>query len=297
MKKLFTKEAKIGIAFVFTLIILYVGINFLKGINIFKPSNSYTIIFEDVTGLTLSSPVLLNGYQVGLVHSMGLDADENNKVAVVVNLNKGIRISKGSSVKLDVSLMGSASIIIEPNTTTTDYYTVNDKIPGIRNAGMIESLGQSVLPGVGGLVPKMDSILSGVQVLVNNPDLTKSLENINTITNNLAVATKQMNQLITVLNKDIPGLTSNMNTVSRDLTSVSGQFRSMDFVKTFNSLDSAMQNVQALTDKLNSNENSFGLLFNERALYDSINYTVGEMSRLFKDVKENPSRYINVKVF
>lgn len=297
MKKLFTKEAKIGIAFVFTLIILYVGINFLKGINIFKPSNSYTILFEDVTGLTLSSPVLMNGYQIGLVHSMRLDENENNKVAVVVNLNKGIKISKGSSVKLDVSLMGSASIIIESNMASTDYYTVDDKIPGIRNLGMVESLGQSVLPGVGGLVPKLDSILSGVQFLVNNPDLIKSLENINTITANLSVATKQMNQLISVMNRDIPKLTNNMNTMSSDLVSVSGQFRSMDFVKTFNSLDSTMQNVQTLTYKLNSKENSLGLLLNDKALYDSLNQTVGSAGLLLKDVRENPSKYINVKVF
>lgn len=297
MKKMFSKEVKIGIGFVVALFLLYTGINFLKGINIFKPANSYTVVFDDVTGLTLSSPVILNGYQVGLVYSMELDQQEEDKVAVVLNLDKGVKITKGSKIKLDVSLMGSATVIIDKNPETQELYTSSDRIPGIRQLGMMESMSQTVLPQVGNLIPKIDSILSGVQLIVTNPALAQSLQNVNVITSELTTASRQLNQMMTVMNKDIPKLANNMTTVSSDLAQVSGQFKTMDFQKSYQSIDSTLQNIQALTNKLNSKDNSVGLLMNDRQLYDSLVSTMGNASLLLKDVKENPSKYINVKVF
>ena len=294
---MFSKEVKIGIGFVVALFLLYTGINFLKGINIFKPANSYTVVFDDVTGLTLSSPVILNGYQVGLVYSMELDQQEENKVAVVLNLDKGVKITKGSKIKLDVSLMGSATVIIDKNPETQELYTSSDRIPGIRQLGMMESMSQTVLPQVGNLIPKIDSILSGVQLLVTNPALAQSLQNVNVITSELTTASRQLNQMMTVMNKDIPKLANNMTTVSSDLAQVSGQFKTMDFQKSYQSIDSTLQNIQALTNKLNSKDNSVGLMMNDRQLYDSLVSTMGNASLLLKDVKENPSKYINVKVF
>lgn len=297
MKNLFSKEAKIGIAFILALLILYVGINYLKGINIFKPSNSYIVVFDDVTDLTLSTPVILNGFQIGLVHSMNLDETNGNKVNVQVNLNKGIKIPKDSKVKLDVSLLGAATIIVEENPYSKEYYSEGDKIPGIRQLGMIESMSKTVLPQMGGLVPKIDSILIGLDLLVKNPALVKSLENVSVITSDLTVATKQLNQLMTTLNRDLPKLSANVTTITSDLSTVSGQFKSMDLESTYKSLDATMKNVEQLTGKLNSKENSLGLLLNDKSLYDSLNMTVGSAGQLMKDVKENPSKYINVKVF
>nr|WP_297166349.1 MlaD family protein [uncultured Dysgonomonas sp.] len=297
MKKKFSKEVKIGIAFVVALFILYFGINFLKGINIFKPSNSYTVVFDDVTGLTLSSPVVLNGFQVGLVYSMKLENDTAHKVAVVLNLDKGVRLNKGSKVKLEVSLMGSATVVLEQNPYTDEYYTFDDPIPGVRVAGMMESIGADVLPQVGALVPKIDSILMGLQLLVNNPALVKSLQNVEVITSDLAISSKQLNQMMINLNKNIPVMTNNMTTVSSDLAGVTGQLKSMDLASSYKSIDSTLKNVQDLSSKLNGKDSSLGLLLNDRALYDSLSVTMGNASLLLKDVKENPSRYINVKVF
>lgn len=297
MKKKFSKEVKIGIAFVVALFILYFGINFLRGINIFKPSNSYTVVFDDVTGLTLSSPVVLNGFQVGLVYSMKLENDTAHKVAVVLNLDKGVRLNKGSKVKLEVSLMGSATVVLEQNPYTDEYYTFDDPIPGVRVAGMMESIGADVLPQVGALVPKIDSILMGLQLLVNNPALVKSLQNVEVITSDLAISSKQLNQMMINLNKNIPVMTNNMTAVSSDLAGVTGQLKSMDLASSYKSIDSTLKNVQDLSSKLNGKDSSLGLLLNDRALYDSLSVTMGNASLLLKDVKENPSRYINVKVF
>lgn len=92
-------------------------------------------------------------------------------------------------------------------------------------------------------------------------------------------------------------MTNNMTAVSSDLAGVTGQLKSMDLASSYKSIDSTLKNVQDLSSKLNGKDSSLGLLLNDRALYDSLSVTMGNASLLLKDVKENPSRYINVKVF
>ena len=65
MKKIFTREILIGLILVVSLSILFVGIDFLKGINVFKSSNLYYVAFKDVSGLAEAAPVTLNGMKVG----------------------------------------------------------------------------------------------------------------------------------------------------------------------------------------------------------------------------------------
>jgi len=291
-----TKEVKIGIAFILALVILYVGINFLKGINIFKPSNSYIVVFDNVSGLTLSTPVLLNGYQVGLVHSMELDVDNNNRIDVEINLDKGLKIAKGSKLSLGTSLMGSAYIVIHQPANVTDYYAFGEKIIGVREKGMLEAVG-SVLPDAKNLLPKVDSILTSVQVLMSNPALAQSIDNMGVITTELATTSKELNGLLFQLKKDLPQLTNDVSKITGNLANASDQLNSVDIESTYKSIDATVKNMEALSNKLNSNDNSLGLLLNDKSLHDSLSMTLGNASLLLQDVRENPSKYINVKVF
>lgn len=291
-----SKEFKIGIAFIIAMFLLYYGISFLKGVNIFKPSDTYMVVFDDVTGLTISSPVTLNGFQIGLVSSMELDTKNPGRVITYLNMNKGVKIQKNSKMSLDVSMLGSATLILEPNIYVNEYISYDDTIMGIRKKGLMDAAGD-LAPQIGQLVPKIDSILTGIQLLVSNPALAQSLENVNQITADLSKSTKQMNILMTKLNQDIPTITGNLASMSNDLSGVSKKVNAMDLQGTYQSLDSTMKNIQHLSSKMAAKDNSLGLLLNDRQMYDSINTTINNASLLLKDVKENPQRYINVKVF
>lgn len=296
MKKKFSKEVKIGIAFVISIFVLYFGISFLKGVNIFKPTNSYTVVFSDVTGLALSSPVMMNGYQVGLVYSIELDENDPSRVVTVLNMDKGVRIPRKTEVSLDAPMLGNAMIILKPDFSDTQFYTSSDTIVGHRVSGMMD-MASGLMPQLEGMLPKVDSILSGLQLVVNHPALPQSLNNVEQITNDLRVSTQQLNSLMASLNKDVPTITKNFATISNDMTGVSSKLKSLDIEKTYNSVDETLKNIQLLSDKLNGTDNSLGLLVNDRQLYDSITSTLNNASLLLKDVKENPGRYINVKVF
>lgn len=291
-----SKEVKIGFTFILAIIILYFGISFLKGVNLFKPTNSYKVVFEDISGLTESTPVTLNGLPIGLVYSMNLNQDNPKQVIAQLNLNKGVKIPKGSKVYLDVSLMGSATVILEPDWNSKEFLDSSDTITGLRKKGLLDA-GGSLMPQIETLMPRVDSILIGLQAMANNPALPKTLDNVNEITSELTKSTKQLNQMLASVNKDLPTITNNLSAATSDLAVTTSKIKGMDFQSTYQSIDATLKNIEQLSSKLNSKDNSVGLLLNDRQLYDSLNSTLNNASLLLKDVKENPSKYINVKVF
>lgn len=292
-----SREVKIGIAFILAIIILYFGISFLKGINIFKPTNSYIVVFDDVSGLTQSTPVTLNGLQVGLLYAMELDPNNSQRVVAHLNLNKGVKIPKGSEIVVDVSILGSATILLKIiDSNSEEIVSSTDTIIGTRSKGLLDA-GSSLMPQVEKLLPKVDSILVGLQALSNNPDIPQTLTNVNKITADLSKSTGQLNQMLGNLNKDVPVITGNLATASQDFAVASAKIKGMDLDGTYKSIDSTLKNIEQLSTKLHSKDNSVGLLLNDRQLYDSINSTLNNASLLLKDVRENPQKYINVKVF
>lgn len=290
-----SKEIKIGIMFLASIVILYFGINFLKGVNVFKPTNSYIVAFDDVTGLTSATRVSMKGLQIGQVHSIHMDEDNMKEVYVQLNLHKGVKIPVGSAITLDNPMLGSPEIIVKMSENTA-YYTSEDTIRGERAKGLTDALGGAA-PQVALLIPKLDSIMSGLQKLVNDSTLPSTVSNVNVITGNLAHTTGELNKMLAVLNKDVPVISGNLASSSKDLSKITNDIQSLDLKATYASLDATMNNIKQLSDQLNSKESSLGLLLNDRQLYDSLMITLNNASLLLEDVKKNPSRYINVKVF
>lgn len=285
-----TKEVKIGIAFVVALFLLYFGINFLKGINIFKPSNSYTVAFDNVAGMTIADPITVNGLKVGQVYDMSLDPDNGDRVLVHIQMSKGVKIPKGSKLALDAGMLGGNAILLEMgDNKSSEFYTSDEIIEGYKKKGMMDAVG-ALVPEISKLVPKLDSILIKVDNIAGNPS-------INTTIDNFAQSTKEINILLATLNKDLPAISKKLDTTMGNVEQISDQAKNIDIASTFNKLDATIANLERLSNGLASKDSSLGLLLNDRQMYDSINTAVSNMSLLLKDLRENPSRYINVKVF
>lgn len=291
-----SKEVKIGIAFVIALFLLYFGISFLKGINIFKPSNSYIAAFNDVSGMLIADPITINGLKVGQVYDMELDPDNKEQVLVRIEMTRGVKIPKGSKLALDAGMLGGTTLVLEVADNSQDFYNPGDLIEGYKKKGMMDAA-SSIVPKIEQLLPKLDSILSGVNQLANNPSLASTLSNVDKISTEFVQSSKELNGLLATMNRDLPAISQKLGNTVGNFEQLSGQVKGIDIVSTFNKLDSTMANVQHLSAGLASKESSIGLLLNDRQMYDSLNMTISNMSLLMKDLRENPSRYINVKVF
>ena len=294
MKTVFTKEAKIGLVSIVSLALLYLGINYLKGVNLFKPVNHYYVAFSNVKGVTVSSPVFVEGFKVGLVREISYDYDTTGKISVLVSLEDKMRINKGSYITVVNSFLGGAELHIHLNTFVDDYFHSGDTIEGRMETDMMTSVQENLLPGIEQMMPKLDSILGGLQTLVNHPALTQSLAHVEQTTASLEYSSRRLDQLLA---KDVPVIVENLKGITTNFESVSGQLKELDLAGTMRTVNATLANLKLTTDKLNSADNSLGLLLNDRQLYDNLNGTMENASLLLLDLREHPKRYVHFSLF
>lgn len=294
MKSVFTKEAKIGLVSIISLALLYLGINYLKGINLFQPVNHYYVSFNNVKGVTISSPVYVEGFKVGLVRDIVYDYSTTGKITVEVSLEDMMRINKGSYITVVNSFLGGAELHIHLNTYVNDFMKPGDTLEGKMEDDMMLSVQEKILPSVENLLPKVDSILTSLQTLIAHPALAQSLTNIEKTTSNLEVSTSQLNRM---LDKDVPYIVDNLKKMTDNFSDISSNLKEVDIASTVRSVNETLANLKLTTDKLNSRDNSIGLLLNDKALYDNLNSTMNNASNLLLDLKQNPKRYVHFSVF
>ncbi|MFV0546886.1 MAG: MlaD family protein [Bacteroides sp.] len=293
MKKYLTKEVKIGIASIVAISVLIYGINYLKGIHMFQPSNYFYAHFQNVNGLTKSSPVFADGVRVGIVRNIGYDYTSPGNITVEVELDTELRIPKGSSAELISELMGGVRMNILLANNPREKYNVGDTIPGVFNNGMMESASE-LMPQIKEMLPKMDSILTSLNTILKSQSIPSSLQSIETTTANLAVTSHQLKNL---MSKDIPQLTSKLNKIGDNFIEISNDLNKINYSATFNKIDSTINNVKIITDKLQRKDNTVGLLLNSPDLYNNLNTTATHASALLEDLKSNPKRYVHFSLF
>ena len=176
-----------------------------------------------------------------------------------------------------------------------------DTIEGRHPEDLMSTVQQDMLPQVIALLPKLDSILVGLQVLINNPALAQSLDNIERTTASLEQSSRHLNRL---LQKDVPAIATNLNTASSNFSALSADLRKLDLNGTVTSLNQTVGNLNQMTvnlnqttAKLNAKDNSMGLLLNDTSLYKNLNETVGSANSLLIDFKQNPKRYVRFSLF
>lgn len=289
----FTKEVKIGLAGIVTVAILFFGIRFLKGINMLKATNYYYVEFENIGGLTQSSPVYADGYGIGIVRDITYNYQHPGHVVVEIQVDKEFKMPEGSSGELVAEMLGTIKMNLILNKHATRWYTPGDTIPGRINGGLMDEAARLV-PKMAQILPRLDSIAASLNQLLADPAITKTLHNTEHITANLATASCQLNR---IMSQDIPQLTDNLQTVSHNFASVSENLKGIDYASTFRKVDSTLYNIQLITEKLNSKDNSVGLFLNDPSLYNNLNATSANAAALLEDLKIHPKRYVHFSVF
>lgn len=303
MKEVFSKEVKIGIAAIICLILLYVGIEFLKGVNIFKPGNYYIAKYDNVTGLAVSAPVTINGFKVGLVRDIKYDYENSEGLMIVeLSLDKNIKLPKGTKALLASDLLGTASIKLElGKNNSSEFYEVGSTLESKYITGLMGDLDTKIMPSVSSILPKIDSILCNINQLTSDPSLLTAIKRLDAISANLEKTTASINkmmssQLPTTLD-NVSAISENINIISKDLTEVSGTLKSLPLDSTVYALNGTLANVEKITDNLNNTNSSLGLLLNDRGLYDHIDSTITDLDSIMIDLRHNPKKYVNFKLF
>lgn len=295
MKNNLRKNVIIGLAFLASLMMLYFGVNFLKGFNVLKKQNNYVAVFDDVTGLVVSSPIYLNGYQVGLVNSIKMISTNPVKIAVEIGLEEDFKLKSGSYLEYDIELLGgSACKLIMDNESTTNL-NVGDTIRGTKSQGLMDGVAQ-IMPKADSILAHVDSVVLALNSIMKDPAMQQSLTNMQQTVVSLNAATSKLNMMLGALQTDLPQISGNLNTVSSNLKDVTNDINSLDINKTFQSIDQTVANLELLTSKLNSPDNSVGKLLNTPEFHDSLNVTIQSVTNLLNDIRKDPKKYLDVRV-
>ena len=291
--KYITKEVRIGIAGIIALCVLVYGINYLKGINMFKPSSYFYVKFKNVNGLAKSSPVFADGVRVGIVRDIYYDYNQAENVVVEVELDTELRIPKGSSAELTSELMGGVRMDILLANNPREKYAIGDTIPGKLNNGMMESVA-ALMPQIEQMLPKLDSIMTSLNTILGDQSIPATLHSVEKMAANLEVTSGQLKVL---MGRDIPQLTGKLNTLGDNFISISDNLKKIDYANTFNEIEQTLANVKIVTEKFNSKDNTVGLLLNDPQLYNNLNATTANAASLLEDLKEHPKRYVHFSLF
>ena len=299
--KFLTKNMKIALTVLLGLVLLYWGINYLKGINLLTPANYFYTEVESTDGLLEAAPITVNGFQVGQVREINYDY-EKNKITVMMAMNKEMKVPEGSTINMVSGLMGGASLVLNlgkgPAMETGSFIPTTD-IPGL-----MDHVTDNVVPMVTDMLPKVDSIVSNINGLTADPALVAALSRLDGISRQLQISAQQLTQLMNSLNRSVPGVMNNVNGITNNLTGAAGNLtdlsaslKQMPLDETMNKLNTTLANLQTLSEQLNDKNSSLGKIMNDRELYDNANHAIASLDSLLMDIKANPKRYINVKVF
>lgn len=294
--KLFTNEVKIALAAIVGVVILYVGLQFLKGTSLFSNQYTYYVRFDNVNGLSTSSPVYGRGIKIGIVESINYSYDRPEEIIVAIGVDKEALIPRGTSAEISSDLLGNVKLELQYGPDFSKALAVGDTISGSIQQGLM-SKAADMVPQIEQMLPKLDSILMNINTLVADPALAGTLHNAEQLTASLTSTSNQIRQLTASLGKDVPGMMEKANGVLDNTEKLTRQLSEVDVQQLVNRVNETLANVQQLSATLNSDKGTIGQLMHNPELYSNLTQTMDALDDLLRDFKEHPRRYINVSVF
>ena len=292
----YAKEIQIALVAIVGIIVLYFGLQFLKGLTLFSSDNNYYVRFNDISGLSASSPVYANGYRIGVVERIIYDYEQNSDIVAELGIDKKLRIPKGSHAEIVSDLLGNIKLVVNFGPDFDDIMEPGDTISGDLDEGAFGQV-EKLIPHIEKALPKLDSILYNVNVLLSDPSLRNSLGNLEKMTSDFTKVSKDLTMISSSLNRQLPHMLTTADGVLNNVDTLTTRLNALDLVALMAKVDATLQNVQALTNKLNSTEGTVGKLLNDPGIYDNLNATSAHLDSLMIDLKANPWRYVHFSVF
>ncbi len=295
MKK-FSKEIQIALVAVVGIIVLYFGLQFLKGMTLFSTDNRYFVKFQDVSGLSVASPIFANGYRVGVVETIDFNYGNTSEIVASIGVDKNMQVPKGSRAEIATDLMGNVKVQLVLGNVADGVVAPGDTITGGQQVGAMGKAAD-MIPTIQQMLPKLDSILASVNTLLADPAIASSLHNVDQITANLSRTSQDLSQLTAQLNRQMPQMLKNADGVLANTNQITKNLNELDIAATMTSVNTTLKNVEQMTATLNSKEGTLGLLMRDPGLYNNLNSTMMHADSLMMDLKQHPKRYVHFSVF
>ncbi len=308
-------ETKIGVLAIVGVAVLVLGFNYLKGKSIFKKETHLYAVYQNVQSLNKSNSVIINGLQVGTIAN--LDGGKDMKeIVVTITLSKDVNIPVNSLAVINPNLLGNPVMEIQLGNATNFLKNGDTLITSLSGGAFDEALKiiNPVLYEVRNAVKSLDSVLhivTGVFDPNTKNNVKDIIENLNKTTASFAYSAVSLQKLLNAQTGALAHSLDNVNTFTTNLNSnnqklndilsnaqqASAKFAGIDFNKTLDTLNVAVNNFKKGSEKINSKDGSLGLLLNDKALYNNLQSTANKINILLDDIRVHPKRYVNISVF
>lgn len=307
-------EIRIALVAVMGIVVLFFGMQFLKGLDLFSSGHPYLMKFSNISGLSSSCPIYADGFRVGTVNSIEYDYGKRGEITVGVSIDKEMRIPQGTSAEIISDVLGNVQVNLILGDGRTGMLEPGGVIDGRINSGALGDM-KDMIPAVQKMLPKLDSILASVNMLLADPSLASSLHNAEAITSDLTTSTKELNVLLANVNREFPMLAKKagalMESTGRAVTdantaiagandmiaSLDNEVAGIDLPGTMAKVNRTLDNLQSITDKLDNGEGSLGLFINDPSFYNNLTSTMCDADSLVIDLRKHPKRYVHFSVF
>ncbi|GLU55073.1 MlaD family protein [Dyadobacter frigoris] len=300
-----TKEVKVGLMAIMAMVLLYFGFHILKGSDVFSRTYKYYVVYDNIDGLTASNPVLLNGLNVGRVQEIKLLQNQQNRLLVSLDIQKGIVLPKGTIALLaDGGLLGGKVIHLAMGTSSVNLQD-NDTLLGKKESGISAVLQEKALP----LVTHADSLIQNLAAVADGFKETGKI--LNQMLKNYDQTGNAVQGLVTENRKNLLVMTSNLNKLSESLVETekglkpilakTGSFAdSLQALRLGTTVQSANQTISELRHilaEVESGKGTAGKLIKDETLYNNLNSTIVSLNKLMTNFREYPKRYVHLSVF
>lgn len=300
-----SKEAKVGLLAIVSGVVLYLGFNFLKGVDFFSPNSSYYAVYDNIDGLEVSNSVTLNGLRVGRVKEIRILQDRNNQLLVKLDIDKDIMLGDSTKAVLASSgPLGGKYVMLQVGPITR-VKEKEDTLISTTEQGITDLLKEKAMP----IADNLDSTLVNLNVLV------KKFQSLSTTLDQTMSSFRQTsssaNAAITENKAAIRGVMANLNTMSatlndsqnglkpmmRKMNSFADTLNQMELARAVDNANKSIATINEMLAQINQGQGTLGKLTHSDSLYTNLNNAVADLDSLFLDIKDRPGRYIHFSVF
>ena len=310
-------EFKIGVLVVAGIVLLVLGVNYLKGFNPFARSNTYYAVYEDVAGLAVSNPVLINGYQVGQVRRIEFVEGGQGELLVEFGVEHPKLFFPSNSVAMIHSsdLFGTKAIRIDRGDSPVSAASGDTLLDNVEDdiaaqvAKQIEPLQRKttdLIKSVEKVILDIESVFSSEatsQLPAALESVQRTVASLETTAANLDSTVAENRSNFKRVMSNVRSLTSTLNASSGDLTNAISNFSTLsdslsriEFAATMAKANQALEDVSTITGQIAAGEGSLGKLVQSDSLHDGLVATNLELQLLLDDLQMHPWKYVQVNL-
>ena len=303
------KELKIGFFAIISIFALVFGVNYLKGINILNDNRDYYAVYKNIGGLQVGSPVLVNGYNVGMVSDIDLLLEKNQNLLVTISLDKVFKMPINTVCKIvNQDLMGTKGVALVIG-DSEDFLNIGDTLVSGVEGSLQDEVNAQILPlknKAEELIGSMDSVMMIVTAVLNKDtreNLRNSLQSLDKTFELMSVTMIKVDSMVDLNDERIAKVISNLASITSNLESSNGEIKTI--LTNFSSISDSLakseiattlKNFSEITTKISNGEGSIGLLLKDDKIYTNFEKSTRELAALLEDIKKHPSRYVNFSI-